>query len=107
MIRFTLMSNVEVHQSAMDAPPATYYTYDLSGHVIAEYECQTCWNVGYMYLNGQAVAEYYANATYFYSNDHLGSTRLLIGYPTASMVQCEYYYPYGDNVLTCPQDSHG
>ncbi|MGH9690166.1 MAG: RHS repeat-associated core domain-containing protein [Candidatus Acidiferrales bacterium] len=39
----------------------------------------------------------YANSmTYFAQGDHLGSTRLLTGYPTPSIVECDDYYPFGE-----------
>ena len=78
----------------------TDYIYDLSGHVVATYGggCgNTCWNTGFVYLNGQMVAEY-LGGTYFVHTDHLGSTRLLTGYPTASVVECDDYYPFGEQI---------
>ncbi|HVB57669.1 MAG TPA: RHS repeat-associated core domain-containing protein, partial [Candidatus Acidoferrales bacterium] len=74
----------------------TNYVYDLSGHVLAEYSCYTCWNVGYIYLNGALKAIYTNSTTYFVHADHLGSTRLLTGYPTPSIVECDDYYPFGE-----------
>ncbi len=63
----------------------TIYLYDLAGHVLSEYgNCQTCWNTGYLYLNSGLAAEYTSGTTYFLSADHLGSTRLVTGYPTAA-----------------------
>ena len=78
----------------------TDYIYDLSGRVVADYGggCgATCWRVGYIYLNGEMVAEYFGG-TYFVRTDHLGSTRLLTGYPTASVVECDDYYPFGEQI---------
>src|SRR5689334_17580688 len=77
----------------------TDYIYDLAGRVVADYGggCgATCWRVGYMYLNGQMIAQYFGG-TYFVHADHLGSTRLLTGYPTASVVECDDYYPFGES----------
>jgi RHS repeat-associated protein len=53
--------------------------------------------VGYIYLNGQAVAEYFGG-TYFMHTDHLGSTRLLTNYPTPTVAECDDYYPFGEQV---------
>lgn len=80
----------------------TDFYYDLSGHVIATYGggCgATCWNTGFVYLNGQIVAQYWGG-TYFVHGDHLGSTRLLTGYPTPSVVECDDYYPFGE-LISC------
>ncbi|HVB57031.1 MAG TPA: RHS repeat-associated core domain-containing protein [Candidatus Acidoferrales bacterium] len=74
----------------------TNYVYDLAGHVMAEYGCNTCWNVGYIYLNDALKGIYTNNTTYFVHPDHLGSTRLLTGYPTPSIVECDDYYPFGE-----------
>ena len=78
----------------------TDYIYDLSGHVVADYGggCgATCWRVGYVYLNGQMVAQYFGG-TYFVHTDHLGSTRLLTNYPTPTVAECDDYYPFGEQV---------
>jgi len=78
---------------------ATDYIYGLSGHVVATYGggCgNTCWGAGYVYLNGHPLAEYWASTTYFFFDDHLGSTRLLTGYPTPSVAECDDYYPFGE-----------
>ncbi|HEV3483723.1 MAG TPA: RHS repeat-associated core domain-containing protein, partial [Candidatus Acidoferrales bacterium] len=40
----------------------------------------------------------YFGPTYFYVTDHLGSTRLLTGYPTPSVVECDDYYPFGEQI---------
>ena len=81
----------------------TDYIYDLSGHVVATYGggCgNTCLNTAFMYLNGRLLAEYNSGTTYFVHQDHLGSTRLLTGYPTASVVECDDYYPFESSVIT-------
>jgi RHS repeat-associated protein len=77
----------------------TNYVYDLSGRVLSEYgTCQTCWNVGYIYLNGGLAAIYQSGTTQFAHADHLGSTRLLTGYPTPSILECDDYYPFGESI---------
>jgi RHS repeat-associated protein len=78
----------------------TYYVRDLAGHVMSEYICQTCWNVGYVYLNGGLTAIYELNTTYFVHGDHLGSTRLMTAYPTPSVAECDDYYPFGE-LISC------
>lgn len=75
----------------------TNYIYGPSGAVVAEYgSCETCWAVGYMYWNGQLKAEYTNSTTYFVHSDLLGSTRLVTGYPTPSIADCDDYYPFGE-----------
>jgi RHS repeat-associated protein len=78
----------------------TYYIYDLSGHVISEYSCQTCWTVSYVQLNDQLAAIYESGTTYFTDADQLGSTRLVTTYPTPSVAECDDYYPYGE-LIAC------
>jgi RHS repeat-associated protein len=78
----------------------TYYIRDLEGHVMSEYSCQTCWNVGYIYLNGGLIAIYEASTTYFVHADQLGSTRLMTAYPTPSVAECDDYYPFGE-LISC------
>jgi len=53
-----------------------------------------------VYLGSQLVAEYENSTTYFAHTDHLGSTRLMTGYPTPSIVECDDYYPYGE-LISC------
>jgi len=53
---------------------------------------------------GTLLAEYSQGTTYFIHQDHLGSTRLVTGYPSPSVVECDDYYPRGEanaNVNTC------
>jgi RHS repeat-associated protein len=78
----------------------TYYVRDLSGSVMSEYSCQTCSNVGYIYLNGGLTAMYENNTTYFVHGDHLGSTRLMTAYPTPNVAECDDYYPFGE-LISC------
>jgi RHS repeat-associated protein len=50
------------------------------------------------------MAEYRNSTSYFLHHDHLGSARLLTGYPSPSIVECDDYYPYGEanvNVGSC------
>jgi RHS repeat-associated protein len=80
------------------------YVRDLQGRVVSEILPSGGLNASYMYFGGKLVAEYYNLTTYFLHQDHLGSTRLVTGYPTASIAECDDYYPYGEanaNVGTC------
>jgi RHS repeat-associated protein len=80
------------------------YVRDLQGNVVSEVLPSGGLNASYMYFGGSMVAEYFAGTTYFIHQDHLGSTRLVTGYPTASIAECDDYYPYGEanaNVSTC------
>ncbi|HXX43309.1 MAG TPA: RHS repeat-associated core domain-containing protein [Candidatus Acidoferrales bacterium] len=74
----------------------TSYLRDLNGRVIAE--DNGGWAAGYVYRGGQLLAEYFNSTTYFAHTDHLGSTRLLTGYPTASVAECDDYYPFGEQI---------
>jgi len=74
----------------------TNYLRDLNGRVIAE--DNGGWSAGYVYRGGQLLAEYTNSTTYFAHTDHLGSTRLLTGYPTTSVAECDDYYPFGERI---------
>lgn len=76
----------------------TNYIYDLAGSVMAEFGgCVSCWNVGYIYLNGQLTAEYSNSTTYFVHKDHLGSTRLLTTVAGGVSDSLDYL-PYGEQI---------
>ncbi|MGH9687972.1 MAG: RHS repeat domain-containing protein [Candidatus Acidiferrales bacterium] len=83
----------------------TGYTYDLSGRVNSEW-CQPCngtytgWGGGYVFLAGRMFAQYTDGTVLFAQTDHLGSTRLLTGYPTPSIGACYDYYPFGE-IISC------
>jgi RHS repeat-associated protein len=73
--------------------PATYYAYDKDGQVYA-------WlipgrGLGYVYMNGQILAQYENGTTYFHHHDHLGSTRLVTEMNQGTQ-QCMGYYPFGE-----------
>jgi RHS repeat-associated protein len=53
--------------------------------------------VGYIYANGDFVAEYKNNTTYFVQSDHLGSTRLMTG-ADGSGQQSWDYQPFGEQI---------
>jgi RHS repeat-associated protein len=79
------------------------YVYDNDGQLGWELVNDSV-NRGYIRSNGRLLAEYYQGTTYFIHPDHLGSTRLLTGYPTPSVVECDDYYAYGEanvNVGSC------
>jgi RHS repeat-associated protein len=79
------------------------YVYDLDGNVGWE-NLNGALNRAYVRSNGLLLAEYFQGSTYFIHQDHLGSTRLLTGYPSPTTPECDDYYPYGEanvNVNTC------
>jgi RHS repeat-associated protein len=79
------------------------YIYDNDGHIGWELLNGSI-NRTYIRSNGNLVAEYSQGATYFIHQDHLGSTRLVTGYPTPTVVECDDYYAYGEanvNVGSC------
>ncbi len=81
------------------------YTYDLNGRVNSEW-CQPCngtytgWGGGYVFLDGRMFAQYTDGTVLFTQTDHLGSTRLLTGYPTPGISACYDYYPFGE-IISC------
>src|SRR5579883_2818054 len=87
----------------------TQYAYDLSGNVISEYGegCgPTCWARGYVYFNGQRIAEYANSTTYFAHNDHLGSPRLFTDVTAYYATDCYDFLPFGErNLPTSPCSS--
>jgi RHS repeat-associated protein len=76
----------------------TEYIYDIGGNVVAE-KVGTTWTVGYVYLNGQLLAQYKNGTTRFAHKDHLGSTRLLTK-PDGSYDPADVYdyLPFGESV---------
>jgi hypothetical protein len=66
----------------------------MAGQVVAETTLPG-WQVGYGYLDGKLLSQYRDSTTYFFQQDHLGSTRLL-----TRMDQSVYdsmdYLPYGE-----------
>jgi len=67
----------------------TDYVYDPSGNVLAEVTnvcAPICWAAFYANMNGQPIAEYKNDTTYFFHRDHLGSTRLVTD-PNKAVVQ--------------------
>ncbi len=68
---------------------------ELSGNVLTELADNNVWTIGYVYLNGQLLAQYSAGTTYFAHQDHLGSTRLLTKLDQ-SVQDCTDYLPFGE-----------
>ncbi len=73
----------------------THYLYDLAGNVVAEKDQNNIWNVGYVYLEGEMVAQYRYGTTYFTHKDHLGSTRVL-SKVDKTVYQSYDYMPFGE-----------
>lgn len=75
----------------------TEYLYSPYGEVFAERQASAPagWTVSYIYLNGQLLAQYKDNTTYFAHKDHLGSTRLLTKVDR-SVQECIDYLPFGE-----------
>ena len=72
------------------------YIYNQDGQIDSIVE-NTHFTRGYIYLNGLPLVEYANNTTYFIHQDHLGSTRLLSGYPSPSIAECDDYYAFGES----------
>jgi RHS repeat-associated protein len=73
---------------------STNYVYNKDGQVYA-------WlgaggrELGYVFMNGQILAQYENGSTYFHHHDHLGSTRL-VSEMNQGIQQCTGYYPFGE-----------
>jgi len=72
------------------------YVRDLQGRVVSEVLPSGGLNASYLYFGGRMVGEYAVGTTYFFHQDHLGSTRLVTAYPTPTIVECDDFYPYGE-----------
>jgi RHS repeat-associated protein len=70
------------------------YSLDKDGNI-------TAWlapggrGLGYVYMNGQILAQYENGTIYYHHHDHLGSTRLLTEL-NQGIQQCLGYYPFGE-----------
>jgi RHS repeat-associated protein len=77
------------------------YVRDLSGNVAVEWNTATNgsagWGSGYIYTNGQLLAEYENNTTYFIHKDHLGDTRVMTALDS-SIYDSMDYLPYGEQI---------
>ncbi len=74
------------------------YVYDRDGHVNTVLSNGSFQRM-YIYLNGQPLAEYFANTTYFVHQDHLGSTRLVTSsHGTHDLIESDDYYPFGEQI---------
>jgi RHS repeat-associated protein len=108
--------DAEGRVTSVDGGATASYTYDAFGNRVqktvggadSEYvydqasRLNTVFNNGafgrgFVYVNGQPLAEYYDNTTYFVHTDYLGSTRLLTEL-NQSVAESDDYYPYGELV---------
>ncbi|HLJ85999.1 MAG TPA: RHS repeat-associated core domain-containing protein [Candidatus Angelobacter sp.] len=80
----------------------TDFIYDPTGNVIAEYEnyqgSAPIWSMEYMRLGGLLIAEYTNRTTYFFHQDHLGSTRLMTNLDKTIYDSMDYL-PFGEQIL--------
>jgi RHS repeat-associated protein len=95
---------------AEKATPSGYldYLHDLAGNVTSEWTTSSSFtgnSADYDYLNGQLVAEYIADTTYFIHKDHLGSTRLITGV-TQNIVDKMDYLPFGEQIAGDTSSAH-
>src|SRR6266568_1364805 len=78
-------------------PIITAYVFSPTSHVIHETDPNLTFNVHYIYLGSQLLAEMRNSTTYFVHADHLGSTRML-----TAMDQSIYdnvdYLPFGEQI---------
>ncbi|MGB8800684.1 MAG: RHS repeat-associated core domain-containing protein [Candidatus Acidiferrales bacterium] len=81
-------------QKTVGSNPATFYAYNKDGQVDA-WLTPSGRALGYVYINGQILAQYYNGSVYFHHHDHLGSTRLVTAM-NQGIQQCMGYYPFGE-----------
>lgn len=81
-------------QKTVGSNPATFYAYNKDGEVYA-WLTPSGRALGYVYMNGQILAQYYNGSVYFHHHDHLGSTRLVTEI-NQGIQQCMGYYPFGE-----------
>ena len=72
----------------------TGYLYDTTGHVVTEFN-NSWWGPGYIYFNGQLLAEYANSTTYFVQQDDLGSTQIMTDL-NGCVVDSLDYLPFGE-----------
>jgi RHS repeat-associated protein len=82
----------------------TAYLHDLSGAIIAEQAGQG-WGPGYVYLNGELVAQYGNSTTYFAHHDQIGSTRLVTNVNGTVYTSMDYL-PFGEQLGTNSGTTH-
>jgi RHS repeat-associated protein len=80
------------------------YVYDISGNVVSEVT-PTSVNADYIYVDGQRVAEYRNNTTYFIFSDHLGSTRLVTALDGSTYDSMDYV-PFGEQIAGDTSTTH-
>jgi RHS repeat-associated protein len=72
------------------------YVYDNAGRLNTVFS-NGSFDRMYVYLEGQQLAEYFENTTYFIHSDNLDSTRLLTRLDQ-SVRESDDYYPYGEQI---------
>jgi RHS repeat-associated protein len=65
--------------------------------VTAEQAKGFTWGPGYVYLNGQLIAQYGNSTTYFVHHDHLGTTRLMTNV-NGTVYDSMDYMPFGEQI---------
>ena len=80
------------------------YIYDTSGEIVAE-DNGTSWWTGYVYADGQMIAQYDSDATRFIHQDHLGSTRMVTEL-NGNMLDSLDFLPFGEQIAGDSATSH-
>jgi RHS repeat-associated protein len=83
----------------------TVYVFNPDGQVIHETDANLNFNVHYIYLGSQLLAEMKNSTTYFLQNDHLGSARLLTAI-NQSVYDSLDYLPFGEQIAGSSGTSH-
>jgi RHS repeat-associated protein len=89
----------------------TDYVYDLAGNVVYEFTSTQgacfapCPAAGYIYMGGRLGAEYKEGTTYFFHQDHLGSTRLMTKLDQTLRDSMDFL-PYGEQIAGDTSTSH-
>jgi len=81
-------------QKTVGSTTTAYIADIVTGKVIEQTNGSNTMQVGYAYMGGVPLAEYFNGTTYFFHTDHLGSTRLMTGV-AQTVGQNLDYYPFG------------
>jgi RHS repeat-associated protein len=83
----------------------THYFLDLQGDTAVEKDQNGVWLNDYLYNNGALLVQYKNGTTFFFTHDHLGSTRLMTGV-SQNIVDSMDYLPYGEQIAGDTGTSH-
>ena len=77
----------------------TIFHYNLSGQIVAESNSAGTISAEYVYFNGQPLAKLEGANTYYYHNDHLGTSQKMTD-GSGTVVWAADYKPFGEATVT-------